>query len=45
MVAGGTLERLIGLTKVPLKKTLGRTYVSLIVPQTLAVQIEVVFND
>ena len=42
---GGWWERLIGLTKIALKKTLGRTHVSLIVLETLVVEIEAVLND
>ena len=42
---GGWWERLIGLTKTALKKTLGRAHVSLIVLETLVVEIEAVLND
>ena len=42
---GGWWERLIVLTKIALKKTLGRTHVSLIVLETLVVEIEAVLND
>ena len=41
----GWWERLIGLTKTALKKTLGRAHVSLIVLETLVVEIEVVLNN
>ena len=42
---GGWWERLIGLTKTALKKTLGRAHMSLIVLETLVVEIEAVLND
>ena len=42
---GGWWERLIGLTKTALKKTLGRANVSLMVLETLVVEVEVVLND
>ena len=41
----GWWEHLIGLTKTALKKTLGRAHVSLIVLETLVVEIEAVLND
>ena len=41
----GWWERLIGLTKIALKKTLGRTHVSLIILETLVIEIEAVLND
>ena len=42
---GGFWERLIGLTKMSLKKVLGRAYVSLIMLQTLVVEVEATLND
>ena len=42
---GGWWERLIELTKTALKKTLGRANVSLIVLETLVVEVEAVLND
>ena len=42
---GGFWERLIGLTKSTLKKVLGRAFVSLIMLQTVIVEIEAVLND
>ena len=41
----GWWERLIGLTKSALKKTLGRAHVSLMVLETLVTEIEAVLND
>ena len=38
-------ERLIGLTKLTIKKVLGRTHVSLITLQTLVTEVEAVLND
>ena len=42
---GGFWERLIGLTKMTMKKVLGRTFVSLTSLQTIATEIEAVLND
>ncbi|XP_052268588.1 uncharacterized protein LOC127869969 [Dreissena polymorpha] len=42
---GGWWERLIGLTKVALKKVLGRAYVTLESLQTIVTEIEAVLND
>ena len=42
---GGFWERLIGLTKLSLKKILGRTFTTLPVLQTLIVEVEAVLND
>lgn len=42
---GGWWERLIGLTKIALKKTLGRIHESLIVLETLVIEIDAVLND
>ena len=42
---GGWWERLIGLTKMSLKKVLGRARVSLAVVQTLTVEVEAILND
>jgi len=42
---GGFWERLIGVVKVSLKKTLGRAYVTLPVLQTTIVEVEAVIND
>ena len=42
---GGFWERLIGLTKTSLKKTLGRTYATLESLQTIVVEIEGLLND
>jgi len=42
---GGYWERLIGLTKMTLKKVLGRTFISLTGLQTIVTEIEAVFND
>ena len=42
---GGFWERLIGLTKSALKKTLGRTYATLESLQTIIVEIEALLND
>jgi len=42
---GGFWERLIGLTKTSLKKTLGRTYATQENLQTIVVQIEGLLND
>ena len=42
---GGWWERLIGLTKMALKKVLGRSRVSLLVLQTLVVEVEAILNN
>ena len=42
---GGFWERLIGLTKTSLKKTLGRTHVTLEGLQTVIVEVEALLND
>ena len=42
---GGFWERLIGLTKLTLKKMLGRTFTTLPILQTLIVEVEAVLND
>ena len=42
---GGWLERLIGLTKITLKKVLGRSLVTFEVLQTVLTEIECVIND
>lgn len=42
---GGWWERLIGLTKMSLKKVLGRARISLVVLQTLVVEVEAILND
>jgi len=42
---GGFWERLIGLTKMTLKKVLGRTFISLTSLQTIVIEIEAVLND
>ena len=42
---GGWWERLIGLTKMCLKKVLGRSRISLVVLQTLIVEVEATLND
>ena len=42
---GGFWERLIGLTKTSLKKTLGRTHATLESLQTIVVEIEAILND
>ena len=42
---GGWWERLIGLTKMSLKKVLGRSRVTLTVLQTLVVEVETILND
>ena len=41
----GWWERLIGLTKISLKKVLGRSRVTLPVLQTLVVEVEAILND
>ena len=42
---GGWWERLIGLTKMALKKVLGRSRVTLTVLETLVVEVEAILND
>ena len=42
---GGWWERLIGLTKMSLKKILGRSRISLVVLQTLVMEVEAILND
>ena len=42
---GGFWERLIGITKTTLKKTLGRTHVTLEGLQTIIVEVEALLND
>ncbi|XP_065894153.1 uncharacterized protein [Dysidea avara] len=42
---GGFWERLIGLTKSTLKKTLGRTHATLESLQTITVEVEAILND
>ena len=42
---GGFWERLIGLSKNALKKTLGRAFITLLELQTLTVEIEGILND
>jgi len=42
---GGWWERLIGSTKMSLKKILGRARISLVVLQTLIVEVEAILND
>ena len=42
---GGWWERLVGMTKVALKKVLGRSYVTLESLQTIVTEIEAVLND
>ena len=42
---GGFWERLVSLTKMSLKKVLGRAHVLLLVLQTLVVEIEATLND
>ena len=42
---GGFWERLIGLTKAAIKKTLGRAHVSLQVLQTVVVEVELILNN
>ena len=42
---GGWWERLISLTKMSLKKVLGRSRISLVVLQTLVVEVEAILND
>ena len=42
---GGFWERLIGLTKNAIKKTLGRSFISLSELETIATEIEAMLND
>ena len=42
---GGWWEHLIGLTKMSLKKVLGRARISLVVLQTVVVEVEAILND
>ena len=42
---GGFWERLIGLTKQALKKTLGRTFVTLLVLEAVVVEVKASLND
>ena len=42
---GGYWERLIGLTKASLKKTLGRAHITLLTLQTIVTEVEAVLND
>ena len=42
---GGFWERLVGLTKLSLKKVLRRAHISLLMLQTLVVEIEATLND
>ena len=42
---GGFWERLIGLTKTAIKKTLGRAHVNLEVLQTIVIEVELILND
>ena len=42
---GGFWERLIGLTKITLKKVLGRASVNLTTLRTIVVEIEAILND
>lgn len=42
---GGFWERLIGLTKMSIKKVLGRAHISLLMLQTIIVEIEALLND
>ena len=42
---GGFWERLIALTKTAIKKTLGRAHVSLMVLQTIVVEVELILNN
>jgi len=42
---GGFWERLIGLTKATIKKTLGRAHISLQVLQTVVVEVELILNN
>ena len=42
---GGFWERMIGLTKMSIKKVLGRAHISLLMLQTITVEIEAILND
>ena len=42
---GGYWERLIGLTKASIKKTLGRAHITLLTLQTIIVEVEALLND
>jgi len=42
---GGYWERLIGLTKMAIKKTLGRAHINLETLQTVVVEVEAILND
>ena len=42
---GGYWERLIGLTKMAVKKTLGRAHVNLVTLQTIIAEVEATLND
>ena len=42
---GGFWERMIGLTKMSIKKTLGRAHVTLLTLQTIIVEVEALLND
>ena len=42
---GGFWERLIGITKMSMKKVLGRVHISLLMLQTIIVEIEALLND
>ena len=42
---GGYWERLIGLTKMAVKKTLGRAHVDLVTLQTVVAEVEAMLND
>ena len=42
---GGYWERLVGLTKQALKKTLGRSFVTLLILETIVVEVEATLND
>ena len=42
---GGYWERLIGLTKASIKKTLGRTHITLLTLQTIVTEVKAVLND
>ena len=42
---GGYWERLIGLTKASIKKTLGRAHVTLLTLQTIITEVKVILND
>ena len=42
---GGFWERLVGLTKMAIKKVLGRRHVSLLTLETIVVEIEAILND